>query len=223
MCTWQVFNTFSSFFLIDIVKVKVTQSCPTLCNPMGYPVHGILQARILEWVAFSFSRGSSQPRDRTQASLIAGGFYTSWASSNINIVPKIRKVSWKRWSLSWISKAKGWYWREASDRAPEVSTWACSWLMPVSFVRTLAFQSSFSPNLWIAKHGPFSSAFHRVFTRFTAGCISFFLSKVSPLAFDFALLPLFDPLLWLFPIILSVWSNCLLWTFFFFSIAIFGI
>lgn len=88
--------------------------------------------------------------------------------------------------------------------------------MSVSFVRTLAFQSSFSPNLWIAKHGPFSSAFHRVFTRFTAGYISFFLSKVSPLAFDFALLPLFDPLLWLFPIILSVQSNRLLWTFFFF-------
>ena len=37
--------------------VKVTQSCPTLCDPMGYTVHGILQARILEWVAFPFSRG----------------------------------------------------------------------------------------------------------------------------------------------------------------------
>ena len=89
--------------------------------------------------------------------------------------------------------------------------------MLVSFVRTLAFQSSFSPNLWIAKHEPFFSAFHRVFTRFTAGCISFFLSKFSPLAFDFALLPLFDPLLWLFPIILSVRSNCLFWAFFFSS------
>ena len=44
------------------VKVKVPQSCPTLCNPMDYTVHGILQARILEWVAFPFSRGSSQPR-----------------------------------------------------------------------------------------------------------------------------------------------------------------
>ena len=43
------------------VKVKVTQSCPTLCDPMDYAVHGILQARILEWVAFPFSRGSSQP------------------------------------------------------------------------------------------------------------------------------------------------------------------
>ena len=43
-------------------------------------VHGILQARILEWVAVSFSRGSSQPRDRTQASLIADGFFTNWAT-----------------------------------------------------------------------------------------------------------------------------------------------
>ena len=43
------------------MKVKVAQSCPTLCEPKDYTVHGILQARILEWVAFPFSRGSSQP------------------------------------------------------------------------------------------------------------------------------------------------------------------
>ena len=59
------------------MKVKVTQSWPTLCNPIDYTVHGILQARILEWVAFPFSRGSSQPRDRTQVSHIAGRFFTS--------------------------------------------------------------------------------------------------------------------------------------------------
>ena len=53
------------------VKVKVVQSCPTLCNPMDYTVHGILQARKLEWVAFPFSRRSSQPRDQTQVSCIA--------------------------------------------------------------------------------------------------------------------------------------------------------
>ena len=41
------------------VKVKVTQSCPTLCDPMDYTVHGILQARLLEWVTIPFSRGSS--------------------------------------------------------------------------------------------------------------------------------------------------------------------
>ena len=51
----------------------------TLCDPMDYTVHGILQARILEWVAFSFSKGSSQPRDWTQVSLIVGEFSTSWA------------------------------------------------------------------------------------------------------------------------------------------------
>ena len=59
------------------ILMKVTQSCPTLCNPMDYTVHGILQARILEWVAFPFSRGSSQPRDQTQVSHISGGFFTS--------------------------------------------------------------------------------------------------------------------------------------------------
>ena len=58
------------FFILRIErKVKVAQSCPTLCHPMDCIVHGILQARILEWVAFPFSRGSSQPRDRTQVSL----------------------------------------------------------------------------------------------------------------------------------------------------------
>ena len=61
-------------------KVKVAQSCPTLCDPMDYTVLGILQATILEWVAFPFSMGSSQPTDRTQVSWIAGGFLTSWAT-----------------------------------------------------------------------------------------------------------------------------------------------
>ena len=46
---------------------------------MDYTISGILQARILEWVAFPFSRGSSQPRDQTQVSYIAGGFFTNWA------------------------------------------------------------------------------------------------------------------------------------------------
>ena len=58
-------------------KVKVTQSCLTLCDPKDYTVHGILQARILQWVAFPFSRGSSQPKDQTQFSCIAGRFFTS--------------------------------------------------------------------------------------------------------------------------------------------------
>ena len=66
--------------LVTDLKVKVVRSCPTLCTPMGYTVHGILQARILEWIAFPFSSGSSQPRDWTQVSCIAGRFFTSWAT-----------------------------------------------------------------------------------------------------------------------------------------------
>ena len=45
------------------MKVKVAQLCPTLCDPVDYTVHGILQARILEWVVFAFCGGSSQSRD----------------------------------------------------------------------------------------------------------------------------------------------------------------
>ena len=63
-----------------LCQVKGAQSCPTLCNPMDYRVHGILQARILEWVAVPFSRGSSQLRNQTRVSHIAGGFFTSWAT-----------------------------------------------------------------------------------------------------------------------------------------------
>ena len=60
--------------------MTVTQSCRTLCNPMEYTVHGILQARILEWVAVPISRGSFQSRNQTQVSHMAGGFFTSWAT-----------------------------------------------------------------------------------------------------------------------------------------------
>ena len=64
--------------------MKVTQLWLTLCDPMDYTVLGILQPRILEWIAFPYSRGSSQPRDRTQVSHIAGGFFTSWATRKPN-------------------------------------------------------------------------------------------------------------------------------------------
>ena len=66
--------------VVEIVEVEVARSCLTLCDPMDYTVHGILQARILEWVAFTFFRESSQPRDQTQVSRIAGRFFTSWAT-----------------------------------------------------------------------------------------------------------------------------------------------
>ena len=66
-------------------KVLVAQSCLTLCDPMdcslpGSSVHGILLARIIEWFVISFSRESSQPRDRTPVSRILGKFFTDWAT-----------------------------------------------------------------------------------------------------------------------------------------------
>ena len=70
------------------LKVKVTQLCPALCDPMDSTVHGILQTRVLEWAVFHFSRGSSQPRDRTQVSCIAGGFFTSWATREALLIFK---------------------------------------------------------------------------------------------------------------------------------------
>ena len=67
----------NQLYELDKVKVKVAQLCPTLCDPMDYTAHGILQARILEWAALLFSMGSFQPRGRTQVSHIAGRFFTS--------------------------------------------------------------------------------------------------------------------------------------------------
>ena len=81
---------FSEFRKVLLFSYKIqyvyvcAQSCLTLCNPLGYSlsgfsVHGIFQARILEWVAIPFSRGSSQPRDQTQVSCISGECFTIWA------------------------------------------------------------------------------------------------------------------------------------------------
>ena len=80
------------FFLAKKVKVKVAQSCPAFCDPMDHTVHGIFQTRILKWVAFPFSRESSQPRDWTQISCIAGRFFTSWA-------PREAQEYWSGYSI----------------------------------------------------------------------------------------------------------------------------
>ena len=71
------------------MKVLIPQLCPTLwdpndCSPPGSSIYGILQVGILEWVAIPFSKGSSQPRDWTQVSCIAGGFFTIWATREAN-------------------------------------------------------------------------------------------------------------------------------------------
>ena len=78
---------------------KSPQSCPTLCDPMNYTVHGILQARILEWVAFPFFRGTSRPRDRTQVSRIVGSCFTVWATREAHapfyFITKGFKAPWR--------------------------------------------------------------------------------------------------------------------------------
>ena len=89
------------------MKMKVAQSCLTFCDPLDCTVHGILQARILEWVTSPFSRGSSQPRDRTQVSCIAGGFFTSWAtreaqkywSGSLSLLQRIFPTQELKWGL----------------------------------------------------------------------------------------------------------------------------
>ena len=68
---------------------EVAQSCPTLCDPTdcslpGFSIHGIFQARVLEWIAISFSRGSSWLRDRTQVSRIVNRHFTIWATREVH-------------------------------------------------------------------------------------------------------------------------------------------
>ena len=71
---------------VSPLKVKVSQSCLTLCNPMDYTVHGILQVRILEY-GYSF-----QTRDRTQVFCIAGRFFTSWATREAQLWGNISQI-----------------------------------------------------------------------------------------------------------------------------------
>ena len=85
--------------------------CPTLCNPMdyspsGYSARGILQARILEWVAILFSRRSSQPRDWTRVSYIAKRFFTIWANKEAPQPYKWKEVSFKKENENFKEKNK---------------------------------------------------------------------------------------------------------------------
>ena len=133
---------FIYFFLREVAavsfldpQVKVIQSCPTLCDLMVYTVHGILWARILEWVAFPFSRSSSQPRDWTQVSHIADGFFTN---SPRNHQINIRKISWLKESTKYPDKgARGaqiiyCYHPNPSEGSP--SRWECCQLVAHSCV-----------------------------------------------------------------------------------------
>ena len=141
--TWKISKLYSkiAFFLIGehrqvlvqelsiqnvlkVVKVLVTQLRPTLCNsvdcsPPGFSVHGILQARILEWVAIPSSEGSSLSRDWTQVSCIAGGFFTIWATTEA-----YNGVQYQRTSRSLLTytRSVGWKLETCSALAP-VAAW----------------------------------------------------------------------------------------------------
>ena len=100
----------SFFFLMSLLhpnfhkyrtcESEVAQSCPTLCNPMdcslpGSSVHGIFQAIVLEWIAISFSRGSSQPKDQTRVSCIVDKCFTIWAPREVLGVEEALKCGLK--------------------------------------------------------------------------------------------------------------------------------
>ena len=85
------------------VKVKVAQSCPILCDPIDYTIHGILQARILEWVAFLFSRVSSQPRSPVlQADSLPAepqGKPKNTGVSSLSLLQQIFPIQELKWGL----------------------------------------------------------------------------------------------------------------------------
>ena len=140
---------------------EVAQPCPTLCNPVdcslpGFSVHGILQARILEWVTISFSRGSSRPRDRTRISHIGGRRFNLWATRKAHIakllqscptlcdpidgspprlpIPGILQARTLEWAV--ISSSNAWKWKvkvkSLSHVQPSATPWTAAHQAPLS-------------------------------------------------------------------------------------------
>ena len=99
MAYWDMWLLFSCWVMSDAF---VTPSLPSVdSSTPSSSIHGISQARILEWVAIPFSRGSSWPRDQTQVSCIAGGFFTIWATreASLNVVEAIERSNKVLWGL----------------------------------------------------------------------------------------------------------------------------
>ena len=117
-------------------EVIVTQLCLTLCDPMdcsppGFSIHGILQARILEWVAIPFSRGSSRPRDWTWVSHIAARFFTSWATGE---AWKPRLFCLGPHLLFWLQLSTGHPYPQPSS----LESGVCLWEQPVWWLLLLS-------------------------------------------------------------------------------------
>ena len=124
---------------------EVTQSCPTLCHPMDYSllcssVHGIFQARVLDWDAIFFSRGSSQPRGWTWVSHTVGRCFTIWATREV----QYREMECKsRKSRNTWSNRQIWPWSTERSRAkanrvlPRERTGNSKHLLPTTQEKTL--------------------------------------------------------------------------------------
>ena len=102
VCCWQYAESFFNFFSSAVPSHSVISSS---CNPMDYnppgsSVHGILQARILEWFVVPSPRGSAQPRDQTQVSLIVGRFFTIWTTREALLFFFSVNHSWARIHVS---------------------------------------------------------------------------------------------------------------------------
>ena len=142
--------------------MKAAQSCPSLCDLKDYTVHGILQVRILECVAFPFSMGSSQPRDWTQVSCISGRFFTSWDSlpaepqgnhkntgvGSLSLLQQIFPTQELNWGLllcRWILYQLSYHgspW-DSSSYLQEISQFKAE----LSIVTLLPYLPTFHPNL----------------------------------------------------------------------------
>ena len=95
---------FQSMNFKSLHRHSVARSCPTLCDPIdcslpGSSVRGLFQARVLEWVAISFSRGSSQPRDWIQVSRTAGRRFTVWVTRRPGIERNRSTVLWSTYTF----------------------------------------------------------------------------------------------------------------------------
>ena len=104
LLSWNNAEYFSWKYIVNVKGLKV-KSCPTLCDPVdcslpGSPLHGIFQAIVLEWIAISFSRGSSRPGDRTRVSCIVDRRFTVWAT---RAVQAIREALIRETNLDGIS------------------------------------------------------------------------------------------------------------------------
>ena len=130
---------------LTLHESEVTQLCPTLCDPMdcslpGSSIHGIVQARILEWVAIFFSRGSSQTRDQTEVSFIAGSRFTLWATRE---APKYSRCSINIcWMNEWMRMKRWW-----SKELWEINFICSHWEEPAPWRQNWTRDSALDPSL----------------------------------------------------------------------------